>query len=99
MNKEDLYNILVAPVVTEKANTVAEKRNQVVFRVLPQASKAQVKNAFEMIFDAKVSKVTLLNVKYQAKRFGRVVGRRANWKKAYICLVPGQKFDLAVNQK
>lgn len=99
MKKMDLYNVLIAPVVTEKSNTVAEKREQVVFRVLKSATKADVKHAFELAFNAKVDKVSILNVKGKAKKFGKFSGKRADWKKAYICLTPGQNFDFATNQK
>ena len=99
MKKVDLYNVLVAPIVTEKSNTVAEKRDQVVFKVLPQATKKDILEAFELVFNAKVANVAVLNVKGKAKRFGRFTGTRADWKKAYISLVPGQSFDLASNQK
>lgn len=99
MNKIDLYNVLICPLITEKTNIVAEKKNQVVFKVLPQATKGEIKNAFEMIFDTKVAKVNVLNVLGKKKRFGRNQGKRSDWKKAYICLAPGQKFDLATNQK
>lgn len=99
MKKVDLYNVLIAPIVTEKSNTVAEKRDQVVFKVLPQATKKDILEAFELVFNAKVANVAVLNVKGKAKRFGRFTGRRADWKKAYISLVPGQSFDLAANQK
>jgi large subunit ribosomal protein L23 len=98
MIKMDLYNVLIAPVITEKSNSVAEKREQVVFKVLKQATKSDVKQAFELAFNAKVKKVSLLNVKGKAKKFGRTQGKRADWKKAYICLNPGQNFDLASNQ-
>jgi len=99
MLKMDLYNVLISPVVTEKANTVAEKHEQVVFKVLPQATKQEIKAAFELAFNAEVLAVSVTNVKGKAKRFGRYAGRRANWKKAYISLKPGQSFDLAANQK
>ena len=99
MIKMDLYKVLISPVVTEKANTVAEKQQQVVFKVLKQANKDQIKAAFELAFSAEVAQVRVLNVKGKAKRFGRFNGRRDNWKKAYISLKPGQNFDLSANQK
>lgn len=99
MLKMDLYNVLISPVITEKANNVAEKNEQVVFKVLPQATKQEIKAAFELAFNAEVASVSVTNVKGKAKRFGRFSGRRANWKKAYISLKPGQSFDLAANQK
>lgn len=99
MKKVDLYNVLISPLITEKSNTVAEKREQVVFKIAKHANKTDVKQAFELVFNAKVDKVSLLNVKGKVKRFGRSSGKRADWKKAYICLTPGQNFDLASNQK
>lgn len=99
MLKMDLYNVLISPVITEKANNVAEKNEQVVFKVLPQATKQEIKAAFQLAFNAEVASVSVTNVKGKAKRFGRFSGRRANWKKAYISLKPGQSFDLAANQK
>ncbi len=99
MLKRDLYNVLISPVITEKANTLAETKEQVVFKVLRQATKSQIKDAFELAFNAQVAAVRVLNVHGKAKRFGRFNGRRDNWKKAYISLKPGQSFDLAANQK
>ena len=99
MKRIDLYNVLISPIVTEKSNNAAEKHEQVVFKVLPRATKKDIKEAFELAFEAKVDKVSLLNVKGKTKRFGKFTGKRASWKKAYICLTPGQKFDLASNQK
>lgn len=99
MKKIDLYKVLISPIITEKANTLVEKYNQVSFKVLKSATKIDVKNAFELVFEAKVNSVRLLNVKGKTKRFGGFTGRRVDWKKAYICLMPGQNFDLASNQK
>lgn len=99
MTKMDLYNVLISPLITEKSNIAAEKREQVVFKVLPSATKADIKNAFELVFNAKVAKVSVLNVQGKNKKFGRMSGKRADWKKAYICLSPGQSFDLASHQK
>jgi large subunit ribosomal protein L23 len=99
MLKMDLYNVLISPLITEKSNTVAEKNEQVVFKVLKQATKQDIKAAFELAFNAEVASVRVLNVHGKAKRFGRFNGRRDNWKKAYISLKPGQNFDLAANQK
>ena len=97
MKKIDLYNVLITPLITEKSNIVAEKRDQVVFKVLKSANKTDVKQAFELVFNVKVMKVAMLNVKGKPKRFGRFMGKRADWKKAYISLVPGQDFDLTSN--
>jgi len=99
MKKIDLYNVLINPLVTEKSNIAAEQHEQVVFKVLKSATKQDIKQAFELVFNAKVAKVAVLNVKGKVKKFNRFTGKRADWKKAYISLVPGQKFDLATNQK
>lgn len=99
MKKIDLYNVLINPLITEKSNNSAEKYEQVVFKVLKSATKSDIKNAFELVFNAKVSKVSVTNVKGKVKKFSRFIGKRADWKKAYISLVPGQNFDLATNQK
>ncbi len=99
MKKIDLYNVLINPLITEKSNIVAEKKEQVVFKVLKSATKADVKQAFELIFGAKVAKVSTINVKGKVKKFSRFTGKRSDWKKAYICLIPGQNFDLASSQK
>jgi large subunit ribosomal protein L23 len=95
----ELYNVLIAPIVTEKSNKVADKNNHVVFKVLKSATKAEIKKSFELAFNAKVEKVSVLNVKGKVKKFGKTIGKRSDWKKAYIALAPGQKFDLATNQK
>lgn len=97
MNKVDLYNVLISPILTEKTNINAEKLQQVAFKVLKSATKLQVKQAFELAFQAKVSHVAIINVKGKVKRFGRFSGKRSDYKKAYISLMPGQKFDLAFN--
>lgn len=99
MLKMDLYKVLISPVITEKANTAAEKNEQVVFKVLRDATKAEIKAAFELAFNSQVDSVRVLNVHGKAKKFGRFNGRRDNWKKAYISLKPGQNFDLSSNQK
>jgi len=93
MKNVKLYNVLITPIITEKSNTAAEKRQQVVFKVLKSSTKEDVKAAFELAFETKVQAVNLLNVKGKEKRFGRTIGRRDHWKKAYITLVPGQDFD------
>jgi large subunit ribosomal protein L23 len=99
MKKIDLYNVLIKPIISEKSNLVAEKKEEIVFKVLKSATKQDIRDAFEMVFSVKVAKVSVINVKGKVKRFSRFTGRRSDWKKAYISLVPGQKFDLATNQK
>jgi len=93
MNQERLMKVLLAPHVSEKSTMVAEANNQVVFKVVPDATKAEVKKAVEMLFDVKVESVQVLNVKGKAKRTGKVEGRRKNWRKAYVSLAEGNEID------
>ena len=98
LNKFDegrLMKVLVAPIVSEKATAVAEKNNQVLFKVLQDATKPEIKAAVELMFKVQVESVQVSNVKGKEKRFGRYVGRRRNWKKAYVCLKPGQEINFA----
>lgn len=84
-----LMQVLVAPQVSEKSTFVGEKHNQYVFRVAADATKPEIKAAVELMFKTKVRSVQVSNVKGKEKRFGRFVGRRRNWKKAYVSLMPG----------
>ena len=92
---ERLHQIILAPVVSEKSTRVAEKRNQAVFKVLPDARKPEIKEAVEKLFSVKVKSVATLNVKGKTKRFGQTVGKRSDWKKAYVTLAEGQEIDFA----
>jgi large subunit ribosomal protein L23 len=93
MNFERLHQIIVAPVISEKATRVAEKRNQAVFKVVRDAQKPEIKEAVEKLFSVKVKSVETLNVKGKTKRFGQSVGKRSDWKKAYVTLAEGQEID------
>lgn len=93
MSQERLYKVLLAPHISEKAAMAAEYRNQYVFKVATDANKAEIKAAVETIYNVGVDKVTTVNVKGKEKRFGRFVGRRKNWKKAYVSLTEGQSID------
>lgn len=93
MNIERLHQIILAPVISEKATRVAEKRNQAVFKVLRDAQKPEIKEAVEQLFKVKVTDVATLNVKGKVKRFGQSVGKRSDWKKAYVTLADGQEID------
>jgi len=95
MNNERLLQVLLAPIVTEKATVVAEKNNHVAFRVAPDATKPEIKAAVEMLFKVEVDSVQVLNRKGKEKRFGRFVGRRRNERKAYVVLKPGQELNFA----
>lgn len=93
MNTERLMQVILAPVVTEKATFVAEKNQQVAFRVVPDATKPEIKAAVELLFKVEVEDVQVLNTKGKEKRFGRFMGRRNNVRKAYVSLKDGQELD------
>jgi len=97
-NADRLMNVLLAPIVSEKSTMLAERSRQYVFRVVDDASKPEIKAAVELLFKAKVDAVTVSNVKGKAKRFGRFNGRRRNWKKAFVCLAPGQEINFAATE-
>jgi large subunit ribosomal protein L23 len=90
-----LAQVLVAPIVSEKATRVGEKRNQVLFKVLRDATKPEIKAAVELMFKVEVASVSTLNQKGKAKRFGRTMGRRDHVKKAYVALKPGQELNFS----
>ena len=94
-NAAQLMTVVLAPVVSEKSTFVADKNRQYVFRVSDRATKPEIKSAVELMFKTKVDSVTVLNVKGKKRRFGRVEGRRRNWKKAYVRLVEGQEINFA----
>jgi large subunit ribosomal protein L23 len=94
-SNERLMTVLLAPVVSEKGTLIADKHDQVVFRVDPRASKPEVKAAVELMFKVQVDSVQIANVKGKKKRFGQYTGRRRNWKKAYVCLKEGQEINFA----
>ena len=93
MNEERLMKVLVAPLISEKSSIAAEQDNQVVFKVTTDATKPEIKAAVEMLFDVKVNAVRVANMKGKSKRFGQKLGRRNDWKKAYISLQEGQEID------
>ena len=94
MNQQRLMQVILAPVVSEKSNLLAEKRNQMTFKVLPDATKQEIQAAVELLFGVKVAAVTTTTTKGKVKRFGRTTGRRSDVKKAYVSLVEGQELDL-----
>jgi len=89
-----LMNVLVAPVVSEKATMVGEKSNAVTFKVLQDATKPEIKAAVELMFKVEVQGVSVLNIKGKTKRFGKSIGRRDNVRKAYVTLKAGQELNL-----
>ena len=96
MNQERLYKVLLGPVVSEKSAMAGEDANLVVFKVLPDAVKPEIKAAVEKMFSVKVEDVRVLNVKGKTKRTRHGMGRRSDWKKAYVRLEQGQDIDFAV---
>lgn len=93
MNQERLLKVLLAPHVSEKSTRIAEKHNQIAFKIATDATKAEVKSAVELLFKVKVSTVSVVNVKGKTKRFGARFGRRSDWKKAYVSIEAGQEID------
>ncbi|MDP1734341.1 MAG: 50S ribosomal protein L23 [Sulfuritalea sp.] len=94
-NPERLLQVLVAPQISEKATYIADKNEQVVFIVTPDATKPEVKAAVEMLFKVEVKSVQIANLKGKVKRSGRNVGRRSDIRKAFVCLKPGQEINFA----
>ena len=93
MNEESLYQIILAPYVSEKSTRLADKHKQFVFEVRPDASKPLIKQAVEKMFNVKVERITVLNAQGKVKRHGRTSGCRRASKKAYVRLKPGFDID------
>ena len=94
MSIERLTQVLIAPHVSEKSTGLADTVNQHVFKVLVNASKQEIKQAVEQLFQVKVAAVRTVRVSGKQKRFGRALGRRSDWKKAYVRLAAGHDIDL-----
>ena len=92
-SQERLLQVLLAPQISEKATQVAEKNEQIIFRVVSDATKPEVKAAVELLFKVQVDSVQILNVKGKVKKFGRSIGQRKGWKKAFVCLKAGQEIN------
>jgi len=95
LQKNKLANVLLAPVVSEKSTLAVEDSNRFVFKVQKVATKLEIKKAVELMFDVEVEAVQVLNVKGKIKRFGRTLGKRSDWKKAYVKLKAGHDIDFA----
>ncbi|MFO1405510.1 MAG: 50S ribosomal protein L23 [Azonexus sp.] len=93
MNQERLLQVLLAPQISEKATFVADKNEQVIFRVATDATKPEIKAAVELLFKVQVESVQVANVKGKVKRFKGTTGRRKGWKKAFVSLKPGQEIN------
>lgn len=98
MNQERLMKILLAPRISEKTTLLAETDGQYTFRVLPDASKTEIKKAVELLFDVKVEQVQTINVRGKAKMFRGTPGARRSWKKAYVKLSEGHEIDFVGGQ-
>ena len=93
MNQERILDVLKSPHISEKSTLVAERDNQIVFKVAVDATKLEIKRAVESLFEVEVDSVRTLNVKGKTKRHGQQLGQRVNWKKAYVSLKAGQDID------
>jgi large subunit ribosomal protein L23 len=93
VNSEKLFDVILAPHVSEKGSRVADKHQQIVFEVRPDATKPVIKAAVEKMFNVQVERVTVLNIRGKHKQTGRTAGKRQDWKKAYVRLKPGQDID------
>ena len=92
-DRERLMQVLLGPHVSEKATSVAESGNQVVFKVRSDATKTDVRRAVELLFEVKVERVTVARMPAKTKRFGQRQGKRGGWKKAYVRLAPGSDIN------
>ena len=95
MNQERVFKVLVGPHISEKASVLADGKSQFVFKVAVDATKLEIKKAVESLFSVKVDEVRTVNVQGKTKRTARGLGKRNDWKKAYIALQPGQDLDFA----
>lgn len=99
INSQDrLLQVILAPQITEKATHIADKYQQIAFKVRTDATKPEIKAAVELMFKVEVQGVTVTNVKGKTKRAGRTMGRRKDWKKAYVSLKPGQEINFAAGE-
>jgi large subunit ribosomal protein L23 len=89
----DVFRVIKAPVITEKGTLVSERGNQVVFKVDPRANKVEIRRAVETMFKVKVQEVRTINLLGKKRRVGRSIGKRPDWKKAYVTLAEGQRID------
>ena len=93
MNQERIMKVLVAPIVSEKSTRLADANRQFVFKVARDASKPEVRQAVELMFDVKVEAVQIANVRGKTKRFGASFGKRPDWKKAFVTLAEGHDIN------
>ncbi len=91
---ERLLKVILAPIISEKSTRIADKNSQFIFRVAADATKGEIKAAVESILKKDVESVQVVNVKGKKQRTAQRIGRRKDWKKAYMCLTAGQDIDL-----
>src|ERR1700757_1831835 len=99
ISEERLMKGLLAPVISEKATFVAEKHEQVLFLVAPDATKPEIKAAVELLFKVQVDSVQVANREGKQKRSGRFTGRRNHTRRAFVCLKPGQEINFTEEAK
>ena len=92
-NQERLMTVLLGPHVSEKATDVADRSNQMIFKVRRDSTKNEIRRAVEMMFEVKVTGVQVMNCRGKIKRFGGDWGQRRHWKKAYVTLADGDNID------
>ncbi|HEY8084143.1 MAG TPA: 50S ribosomal protein L23 [Methylophilaceae bacterium] len=98
ISQERLLQVILAPQITEKATRLADDHQQIAFKVRTDATKLEIKGAVELLFKVEVNTVSVINVKGKTKRFGRSMGSRQDWKKAYVSLKPGQEINFAAGE-
>ena len=99
INMQDrLLQVILAPQITEKATRIADQNQQIAFKVRRDATKPEIKAAVELVFKVEVQGVTVANVGGKTKRVGRALGKRQDWKKAYVSLKPGQEINFAAGE-
>lgn len=94
MNQERVFKVLLSPVVSEKSVGLTEQSQQYCFKVRPDVTKLEIRKAVEQLFDVNVLAVRVANMKGKRKRSGRSIGKRSDWKKAYIRVREGQEINL-----
>ena len=93
--QDRLLQVILAPLITEKATYIADKHQQIAFKVRTDATKLEIMAAVKLVFKVEVEKVATINVEGKTKRAGKGMGKRKDWKKAYVSLKPGQEINFA----
>jgi large subunit ribosomal protein L23 len=96
--QDRLLQVILAPQITEKATYIADKYQQIAFKVRTDATKPEIKAAVELVFKVEVASVAVINVGGKVKRAGKNMGKRKDWKKAYVSLKPGQEINFAAGE-